>query len=674
MSTITAKDIGTSNWFGNTYRLLHMDAHHGSFKEIYRDFDAEGTAQVLKEIGCQMVSFMAHDGPCYYPSKIGQPHPGLNRDFVGEFTKALQTRGMKALVYVGAGSGICKSPEVDTVLIPMYREILESYDVDGFFVDGAFQPYLGAFCDCDYCRERFAREVGGELPENDDAPNAFAYRRWQNRHMDEFMDRVYRAMAAIKPGVVILNNHVWVTRHPVTPPPYVSHICWDTPVPLQGCYAWNFSFEARYLATLTDVLPEITWSCMNVSSHDWVDYELRETEAFMQECAIMLAGCGRTYLSFNPYPSGNPAPALMEAFGEVNRRTQEVEPFVEGCRPVKDVAVLLSADSVWSKAPIVPHAGWTPSPAYHSVAGAHKALTEGHVQMLMPNSEVFEKTIHEYLAVVLADQPILNEAEVEAIRRFVHDGGALLATCATGTRDTENAPLDDFALADVLGVRCLEPSGTENSYLRTTRKDEEYGIPAYDIPVVGPYMRIETTTAETRVELVPPYEGIKSGTAPPAESPEGPGVTINSYGQGKAIYCGANLFSAYYQQDTPVLRKLALWMLGLVHPAASRTLVLENAPITVEVFYNQRGDERLVHLINYSGDKREVGVPQTQDFVVVHGIRVRVRMAGEPARITRVPSGDAVAFTYRDGWVSFDAEPLEIHEVYRIEACWKERS
>ena len=308
----------------------------------------------------------------------------------------------------------------------------------------------------------------------------------------------------------------------------------------------------------------------------------------------MLAGCGRTYLSFNPYPSGNPAPALMEAFGEVNRRTQELEPFVMGCRPVKDVAVLLSADSVWSKAPIRPHASWVPSPAYHSVAGAHKALIEGHVQMSMPNSEVFVKTVHDYGAVVLADQPILNDAEVEEIRRFVADGGALLATAATGTRDIENKLLDDFALADVLGVKCLGASGTENSYLRTVQKNEEYGIPAYDIPVVGPYMRIETTTAKRLVELLPPYEGIKSGTAPPAESPEGPGVTINAYGKGKAIYCAANLFTAYYQQDTPVLRKLALWMLGLGYPASARTVVLENAPITVEAFYNERDGERCV--------------------------------------------------------------------------------
>ena len=144
-------------------------------------------------------------------------------------------------------------------------------------------------------------------------------------------------------------------------------------------------------------------------------------------------------------------------------------------------------------------------------------------------------------------------------------------------------------------------------------------------------------------------------------------MTINTYGKGTAIYCVASIFSAYYRQDTPVLRKLALWMLGLGYPPSDRSVVLENAPINVEVFYNERGDERFVHLVSYSGDKREVGVPQTQDFSLIHGIRIRVRAEGKPSRITRVPSGDPVSFAYQNGWISIDAEPLGIHEAYRIE-------
>ncbi|MFC1693683.1 hypothetical protein ACFL1R_09280 [Candidatus Latescibacterota bacterium] len=104
-----------------------------------------------------------------------------------------------------------------------------------------------------------------------------------------------------------------------------------------------------------------------------------------------------------------------------------------------------------------------------------------------------------------------------------------------------------------------------------------------------------------------------------------------------------------------------------MYPDDSRTIVLENTPSNVEMFYNRRGRERFIHLVNYSGDKREVGTPKVQDFPVIHDIHIRIRLDEKPVRITAVPGGVNIQVTYRNGWVMFRAEPLEIHSVYRIE-------
>ena len=694
-----APEGNAGNWFKDIYRLLHIDGGIVGQKDFKKGFDAEATAQVFDEIGVQMVSYQAKSRYSYYPTKIGVPDPTIDRDCFGELTRALKKRGIKSIAYYHIQrerkfqkshpdwvfnedpsvtiakdadkretvSMCLNSPYVKEVVIPQLKEIVNLYDVDGFFIDIVLQPFLSNNCYCKYCRELFAKEAGGEIPLDDSDPRAFAYRKWSNMHFEAVMEKYYRALSEIKPEITFLNNHCWINRYPVTPPSYVMHVTWDTPTPNTGLYSWNFSFQARYLATLNDVLPDITWSCMNVSSLGWGDYELRETEAFLQECAIMLAGCGRTYPSYNPYPTGNPAPALMEAFGEVNKRTIALEPFVKDCKPVKDVAILHSADSVWSRVPMKPHVGWTPSHAYHPVAGAHKAMIEGHVQIGLTNSEVFLKTINDYNAIILPTQRILSDQECEAIRRFVRNGGALIATGETGMRDTENKHLSDFSIADVLGVKYMGTSETSISYLRMESKIDEFGIPAYDIPVVGKYVMVKPTTAKTLVEIVPPYKEIKRGTPPPAEISEGPGITINSYGKGKAVYCASELFAGYYIKDTPVLRKLALWMLNLVYPIGSRTVSCENTPINVELFYNQRGNERFVHLVNYSGDKREVGVAHAQDFPIIHGIMVKVRLKKRPTSITAVPGGKKVSFTYRNGLATFNVEPLEIHDVYRIE-------
>ncbi|MFC1574122.1 alpha-L-fucosidase, partial [Candidatus Latescibacterota bacterium] len=653
--------------FTDIYRQLHIDSHFGGFKDIYRNFDAEACAQAFDDAGFQMVSYFSKcwAGYSYYPTKYGTVHPGIERDFTGELTRALQKRGIRCILYymlgmerkhqkkhpgwirntdstkalfdesaIAAASMMCfRSPYVDEIGIPQMKELIRNYNPDGFFVDIVIQQFLHSVCYCNYCREQFARDVGGEIPKSDDDPKSFAYRLWANKQMEAFITKLHYSLAEEKPDINIINNYTWMMRYPVTPPKFVNHITWDTPVPKVGHFSSNFSLEARYVSSL----PDVTWSVMNTRGATWGEYSLREPEAFMSECATLLASCGRTYLSDIPYPHGNPDPAVMEVFGSVNRRTKELEPYLKDCRPVKDVAVLHSADSIWSKSPLVPTPEWVPGPAYYSVCGAHKALTEGHVQMGILNSDLLPGQLGDYNALVLPDQRILTEPEIDAIKRFVSEGGMLLATGETGTRDTENNLLKNFSIADVLGVQFIGPAGTANSYLRVKDKNKQYGIPAMDIQAVGSYARIKTTTAKTLLELVPPFEGIKNGTPPPSLSAEGPGVTINSYGKGKAVYCAPQLFNGYYVEATPVLRKLALWMLDLVCPGEKRTIVCENTPINVEMFYNTRRGERFVHLVNYSGDKREVGTPQVQDFTTVHGITVSMRLERKPKSITLVP-------------------------------------
>lgn len=120
-------------------------------------------------------------------------------------------------------------------------------------------------------------------------------------------------------------------------------------------------------------------------------------------------------------------------------------------------------------------------------------------------------------------------------------------------------------------------------------------------------------------------------------------------------------------ENTPLLRRIGLWMLDQAHPRSARTIVCLDTPIRVEMFYNEREGERFVHLVNYCADKREFGTPSVQDFSAVHGIRIQVRLDDRPVSVTRVPGGEKVAHTYEDGWCTFAADPLIIHDVYMIE-------
>jgi hypothetical protein len=678
-------------WLKDIYRELHVDAHFGQLPAPYEGFDAEAAAGMLEDAGFQMVSCFAicNAGYSYFPTKLGVTHPGLKRDFTGEMTKALKKRGIRVLAYVSVGpdrrfhqehpdwmtirnpgaapqlrgdmAQMCvNSPWLEQAHIPLLEEIVALYGVDGFFLDSLISKFVQGACYCKYCKQAFAADSGGEIPVADSDPNVFAHYRWLSRKGARYAGKVIGQLTATKPGLAFALNHIWVTHDPVNPPASITQLVWEPVPPYPGTLSLDLSLEARYLSSQTGIA---NWSGMATRGNGWGDYSLRDPVAYRHEAAVLLASGGRPYFGDDSYPSGNPDPAVYKVYGGVNRRTAELEPFVRGAVPVKETAVLLSADSMWSALPLNPPREWMGAPSSSGVAGAHKALVEEHAQFGIVNSEGLVERLADYKVLVIPEQCILSAAECDAIRRFVRAGGALLATGETGTRDADNRPLTEFSIADVLGVRFAGRSDARRAYLRVKAGMAEFGIPVMDIQAPGGYSRVQTTTAKALLELIPPT-GPKQA---PAGPPEGPGVTLNQFGEGVAIYCAVRLFTGYYQEGTPVLRRLAAWMLHVAHPPARRAIVLENAPLNVEAAFNSRGADRFLHLINYTGDKRMAGAQRLQDFSGVSGIRVGIASAARPKRIVLAPERKPIPFEWRDGRAWFQARPLIMHDIYMME-------
>jgi len=680
-----------ASWLRDIYRELHIDAHFGQLPAPYEGFDAEAAARILETASFQMVSCFAicNAGYCYFPTKVGVMHPGLKRDFTGEMTAALKKRGVRVLAYVSVGperraqrehpewmavrdtsqaarprgdvAQMCvNSPWLEQVHIPQLKEIVALYDADGFFLDSLISKFVRGACYCQFCKQAFLSEAGAEIPTADNDPAVFAHYRWLSRSGARYADKVIGELTAVKPSLAFALNHVWVTRNPVQPPACVKQLVWEPVPPYPGTLSFDLSLEARYLSAQPGIA---NWSCMATRGNGWGDYSLRDPSSFRHEAAVLLASGGRPYFGDDSYPSGNPDPAVYKVYGEVNRRTAELEPFVRGAVPVKETAVLLSADSMWATLPFNPPREWMGGPSSPAVAGAHKVLVEEHAPFSILNSDGLVESLEEYKLLVLPEQWILSARECDAIRRFVQAGGCLIATGDTGTRSDKNQPLPNFSLADVLGVRLLGRADTRRVYLRMRGIIDEASIPSMDVQVSGGYLRVEATTAKTLLELVPP-SGPKQA---PGGLPDGWGVTINQFGKGKALYCAARLFAAYQQDGTPVLRKLAAWMLHMTHPPAARAVVLENAPLNIEMTLNTRGSDRFVHLINFTGDKR-AGAQRIEDFAAVPGIRVGVRCRTRPRRVQLVPEMKAVAVEWKDGRAWFQAQPLVLHDVYKMES------
>ena len=219
-------------------RQVHLDFHTSPFiPDVGSEFDAAEFARTFKRASVNSVTVFAkcHHGQCYYPAKIGVPHPALNgRDLLGEQIEALHREGIRCPIYTTVGweeDAAARHPEwrqltkdgffVETAALngaptpgkwkfldflhPDYqdyieaqvREICERYPVDGLFFD-----ILAYYPRAHYGEAslRFRAERGLE------AEDQATFERFQGAAIAAFTAKFTRLVNELAPGASVFYN------------------------------------------------------------------------------------------------------------------------------------------------------------------------------------------------------------------------------------------------------------------------------------------------------------------------------------------------------------------------------------------------------------------------------------------------------------------------------------
>lgn len=260
-----------------------------------------------------------------------------------------------------------------------------------------------------------------------------------------------------------------------------------------------------------------------------------------------------------------------------------------GAENRNQVAMILSYDTRWAFQGQQNHADFS----YDSLFGSYyKALHARNigVDILPPGAD-----LNHYRLVIAPALYVLPAEPAERLRSFVQNGGLLIATARSGVKDEANAVVDLYLpglLADVCGVEV-----------------EEYDVQPADstIPLELALPGRETQSAQARLW----FDVLRTTTAQPiatyqAEYFSGsPAITLNRFGEGKAVYVGTLGDDALH--DAVV--DWALQSLDL-HSAI-------HAPAGVEVAERWQGNERLLFLLNHTD--QIVEVPVTQSYTDLLG-------------------------------------------------------
>ncbi len=272
---------------------------------------------------------------------------------------------------------------------------------------------------------------------------------------------------------------------------------------------------------------------------------------------------------------------------------------------------------------IYPHRHFTAAEArYHAVQGlaqgAYSALMRSGLPVVTLHRPHFEEDLAGFEVLVLANVALMSEAQVEAVRRFVRDGGGLIATHETSLCTEKGERRTNFALADVLGVRY---EGTLGAAPRRVAWHRSHPLAA-GLP------------SDALLEHDEPLIAVAAAGADVAGSfPEGqPALLAFEYGRGRVVYLPGRFDSMQCYTLLPAVERL---FAGAVRWVARGRLPIEieaPGPVGLSLFRQPR--RLVVHLVNHQRDSRLA----SDAFTPMSAVSLQVVLPGDarPERVRRL--------------------------------------
>ncbi len=343
-------------------------------------------------------------------------------------------------------------------------------------------------------------------------------------------------------------------------------------------------------------------------------------------------------------------PGMWEAAQDVFGRMSAAEPYLTRTESGARVSVVYSERS----GILASREGF---PCFAAGMGAYAALQQSHV----PQEAVFAESLArargaESLAqrdvLLLADARGLTDDEVATIRQWVRGGGTLIATGATSLLDAWGREREDYALADVFGVR---HTGVRDAVESITPGDGLRAI-AGDLPESIAVWR-------EAADLVEPTTAEVLATLPAAEAGGEPAVTRNSFGAGQCFLLTPRGLTLSFDGTKGAKGIEKYWWPGVLQVIAGLTrsglaesrIEVSDCPPDVELVVRRQGERLIAHLLNFS------------DEGPVQGVQLHVR--GErPARVFYADRPEvALELRAEDGGVVAEVEPFEHHAMVVVE-------
>ena len=664
------------------YRQIHLDFHTSeAIPRVGSAFDPETFANTFKAAHVDSVTVFAkcHHGWSYYPTKVGAPHPGLERpDLLGDMVRALNAADIEAPIYISVqwdernarlhpewramsatnrfyhalpddtSTARQLSPAWHTLclnhkgyrdeLLAQAREVASTYETPGLFFDIVLTPD----CVCPACIATMAER--GVDPEN--PADRLNNDEWVN---ERFRSELSAALREEFPNLRVFYNCGHIHKRGPRRFDAYSHLEIES-LPTGGWGYDHFPSSARYGAFLGFDLVSHTGKFHT----SWGEFGgFKHPHALEYETAQMVALGAKCLVGDQLHPDGAVNPDTYASIAPAYRRIAALEPFLEGGRYIPEIAIM-SAEY------------------FQPTDARNNPSDDGAAQMLLELQRPFDvidpsARFTDYPLIVLPDAIPVDAELAMRFGDYVDNGGRIIFTGTSGIDP-------DGTIRLPAGIEWSgPPTPFSPTYLRTG-KGLDPGMPSTPFVMYGVPQTIVARGAEVLAEVVPPYfnrtyrhfSSHQHAPDDPDAPPIGAGVTIS----GRVAYVAYPIFDMYQAMGQPLYKYVVRGLLDRLLP--ERVLATDLPSAGRASLAVQPGQNRhVLHLLYGPPQVRGKRVPAAdgalrvmemiEDIPAIGPVTARVRLPRAPTRVYEATSGRDLPWTSGPDGVEVILPRLHIH-------------
>jgi len=662
----------------NRFRQIHLDFHTSPFiPGVGEDFNPQEFVTTLKNAQVNAINITAkgHHGYSYYPTKVGIVHPSLKRDLLGEMIDVLRRENIMCLIYYSLSwdeyaaeqhadwlqidiNGkiigrpplgtkgwrfLClNSPYFDYVKAQM-TEIMEMYEVNGFWFDGVSQHPDG--CLCSYCRKSM-KEMGFDISNYQD--------RLKHNLMVErkTMKRLTELIHQKKPGALVIYNDRsrLDNRKEKSVRPELPHCSRIDLESLPSAYYGylHFPMHVRYFQTLGK---EIVGMTGRFHKH-WGDFGgLKNQSALDFECNRILSLGAKVCIGDQMHPRGHLDRITYELIGNTFRQIKNKESWCKNSKLDADIGVLLCTQSDGTDR--------GPKRGLDSDEGATRMLMELHQQFHLIDSSA---DLSLYKVIIAPDDVPLDKQLTSKLKNYLKQGGSLLLTNESALDKQSKR----FLLSEI-GVKYLGKSEYNVDYVRFKSELNEKELATdYDYVLYEGGSKIKAKKG-TKIYAIAthPYFNRSSikfcshEQTPPEKQTKEPVIVKKD----RVIYISAPLFRSYRHGGYRAYKLVISSCLKKLLPEA---LIYSNLPSTAELTILKQKERRIIHILHYIPQRRaEIDI--VEDVIPLYNIELKVYSDKKVKRVYLAPQEQEVKFNQKGSYVFININKVEGHQMIVLE-------